>query len=330
MHGRRADHDQAARLRHAADRLRRLIDLQPRSRLLAGRRDPRAPRPPPAGRSPTAKPSTSTSNPKACSRSPRPPRRAASSSASSTKNEGFANPRERTQALVKDLKVELPQGVTLNPSVGAGLGVCTPAQLAAESAFNPPAPVVPTPPRSASSLSDCPTTKAACAAGSTSPSPMTRPRRPGAENPFDSLLAVYLVAKSADRGMLIRIPGKLTPDPGDGTITATFDGLPQLPYTHLEVNFRSSQRAPLISPPSAARRRTEITLGPWSEGVADSSPAPNPDHQWHRLRPLPDGNPPPSPPKPFPAGSTPTSAPTPPTTCGSRAATPTRRSPPTR
>ncbi len=44
-------------------------------------------------------------------------------------DEAFTNPRERAASLVKRLVVELPQGVTLNPSVGAGLGVCTPAQL---------------------------------------------------------------------------------------------------------------------------------------------------------------------------------------------------------
>ncbi len=70
------------------------------------------------------------------------------------------------------------------------------------------------------------------------------------------MLAVYLVAKSADRGMLFKIPGKLTPNPGDGTITASFDNLPQLPYTNLGINFRSGQRAPLISPPHCGAATT--------------------------------------------------------------------------
>ena len=32
----------------------------------------------------------------------------------------------------------MPKGVTINPSVGAGLGVCTPAQFQAETPLSPP------------------------------------------------------------------------------------------------------------------------------------------------------------------------------------------------
>ena len=39
---------------------------------------------------------------------------------------------------VKRAVVTLPQGMTINPSVAAGLGVCTPAQYAAETATSPP------------------------------------------------------------------------------------------------------------------------------------------------------------------------------------------------
>ena len=39
---------------------------------------------------------------------------------------------------VREAVVSLPEGMTINPSVGAGLGVCTPAQYAAETASSPP------------------------------------------------------------------------------------------------------------------------------------------------------------------------------------------------
>ena len=185
-------------------------------------------------------------------------------------NEGFANARERTQALVKKLTVELPKGVSLNPSVGAGLGVCTPGQLAAETAFGAPGSGCPNASKIGVFIVGLPYFSKRLRGSvylAQPDSPETT--APGAENPFDSLLAVYLVAKSADRGMLFRIPGKLTPDPGDGTLTATFDNLPQLPYTHLEVNFRSGQRAPVISPPACGEATTKLTLNSWSQGVPD-------------------------------------------------------------
>jgi NHL repeat len=178
-------------------------------------------------------------------------------------NEGFANARERTQALVKKLTVQLPKGVSLNPSVGAGLDVCTPAQLAAETAFNPPGSGCPNGSKIGVFIVGLPY----FANRLTGSVYLAEPH----DNPFDSLLAVYLVAKSADRGMLFRIPGELSPDPGDGTITASFDNLPQLPYTHLEVNFRSGQRAPLVSPPYCGAATTKLTLASWSQGVADES-----------------------------------------------------------
>ena len=185
-------------------------------------------------------------------------------------NEGYANPRERTQALVKKLKVQLPKGVSLNPAVGAGLGVCTPAQLAQETPFNAPGAGCPNASKIGVFIVGLPYFQNRLRGSiylAQPDDPATS--APGAENPFDSLLAAYLVAKSADRGMLFRIPGKLTPDPGDGTITATFDDLPQLPYTHLEVNFRSGQRAPVVSPPSCGPASTKITLSSWSAGVPD-------------------------------------------------------------
>jgi hypothetical protein len=185
-------------------------------------------------------------------------------------NEGFANPRERTQALVKRLTVELPRGVSLNPSVGAGLGVCTSAQLAQESPFNPPGSGCPNASKIGVFIVGLPyfTGRLRGSVYLAQPDDPATPT-PGAENPFDSLLAVYLVAKSADRGMLFRIPGRLIPDPGDGTLTATFDDLPQLPYTDLEVNFRSGQRAPVVSPPYCGAAATKLTLSSWSQGVPD-------------------------------------------------------------
>jgi len=171
------------------------------------------------------------------------------------------DPRGRARALVKKIVVALPSGVTLNPSMGAGLGDCSEAQLGAESAFNPPGAGCPNSSKIGEFLVKLPYFKNELR-GSIY---LAKPR----ENPFGSLLAVYLVAKSADRGLLIRVPAKLVPDPGDGTITAIVDDLPQLPYTNLEVNFRSGQRAPLISPAHCGAAATTETLTPWASGVAD-------------------------------------------------------------
>ena len=157
--------------------------------------------------------------------------------------------------------MQLPDGVTLNPSMGAGLGVCGEVQLAAETAFNPPGAGCPNGSKIGEFLAKLPYFRNELR-GSIY---LAKPR----ENPFGSLLAIYLVAKSADRGLLIRVPAKLVPDPGTGTLTAIVDDLPQLPYTNLEVNFRSGQRAPLISPDHCGAARSTETLSPWAAGVPD-------------------------------------------------------------
>jgi DNA-binding beta-propeller fold protein YncE len=182
---------------------------------------------------------------------------------------GLANPRARIRSHPQRAVVRLPDGVTLNPSLGAGLGTCSPVQLAAETAFNPPGAGCPNGSKIGEFRFHSPFYDDFLRGGIYLAQPdHPGSGAPGAENPFDSLLAVYLVAKSADRGLLIRVPGELAPDPGDGTLTATFDGLPQIPYTDLEVNFRSGQRAPLVSPPRCGDATTQIEIAPSSGGRA--------------------------------------------------------------
>ncbi|HXR31394.1 MAG TPA: hypothetical protein VN752_09675, partial [Solirubrobacterales bacterium] len=181
---------------------------------------------------------------------------------------GLADPRARIRSLPRQATVALPEGVTINPSVGAGLEVCTPGQLGAESPFNPPGAGCPNGAKIGVFRVRMPFYDNFLAGGIYLAQPDDPDTAaPGAENPFDSLLAVYLVAKSAERGILIALPAELRPDPASGTITAIVQGLPQLPYTDLEINFRSGQRAPLISPPACAQSTTQIALLPYSGGA---------------------------------------------------------------
>jgi len=168
-------------------------------------------------------------------------------------DDGFVNPRLRAEPRAKKAVVQLPEGVTLNPSLAAGLEGCTPAQFAAES----------------TTAQGCPNSSKIGAFNLTLPFYkgsidgavyLAEPHR----NPFGSLLAVYLVAKAADRGILVKVRGKLTPDPADGTLSASFEGLSQLPYRQLRIVFRSGQRAPLVSPPACGTATSRIELLPWA------------------------------------------------------------------
>jgi hypothetical protein len=175
----------------------------------------------------------------------------------------YTNPSPPRRAVV-----QLPDGTTLNPSVGSGLGTCAPAQLAAETALNGQGAGCPNDAkigvlRVRSPLFDDVMNGAVYLAEPDDPATAA----PGTENPFDSLIAIYLLAKAPQRGVMVKLAGKLVPNPVDGTLTATFDGLPQIPYTELEIAFRSGQRSFLITPPRCGYVPTQMEILPWGNAL---------------------------------------------------------------
>jgi hypothetical protein len=156
--------------------------------------------------------------------------------------------------------VTLPEGMTINPSVGAGLIACSPAQYAAESPTSPPGAGCPNGSKIGDFTVHTPLFEEAVEGAIFLASPY--------ENPFGSLIAVYLVAKAPQRGILVKVAGKLEGDVESGTLTATFENLPQLPYTDLKVHFREGQRSPLATPGVCGSFSTQIDLSAWSSAKA--------------------------------------------------------------
>jgi hypothetical protein len=175
--------------------------------------------------------------------------------------EGLVQPGQLIPSPARQVVVHLPQGVTVNPSVGAGLIGCTPSQYAAETPFNGQGAGCPNGSKIGDFIVQTPLFEDVAGHeffdGAIY---LAQPR----DNPSGNLVAVYLVAKLPARGVMIRLAGKIDPDPVDGTVSATFDGLPELPYTDLQMNFRAGQRAFLISPPSCGEAITHTEMVPWS------------------------------------------------------------------
>jgi hypothetical protein len=159
---------------------------------------------------------------------------------------------------VRRAVVTLPEGVSINPSVGAGLSVCTRAQY--EAGETPSSPFGAGCP-SESKIGDFSVSSPIVSGPIAGSIYLAAPR----DNPFGSLLAVYLVAKSIPRGILVKVAGELKADPVTGSLTATFDQLPQLPYSDLSIRFREGQRSPLATPPSCGQISTEADLTPWRD-----------------------------------------------------------------
>jgi hypothetical protein len=183
----------------------------------------------------------------------------------------LTEPFQPAQPQPRQVVVRLPQGVSVNPSVGAGLGTCSPAQFEAETAFNGEGEGCP----NAANIGDFRVRSPLFETAFEGAVYLATPNdpafsAPGAENPFDTLVAVYLVAKLPERGVMIRLAGKIVPDPVSGDLTATFDDLPQLPYTDLDLNFRAGQRSFLVTPAACGPATTRIEMTPWADGLAPS------------------------------------------------------------
>ena len=172
-------------------------------------------------------------------------------------NAGVTNPALRAPSAVRKAVIELPDGVTINPSVGAGLGVCTPARFEAETPTSPPGAGCPEP----STIGDFSVHTPLYAGPLDGAIYLAQPY----QNPAGSLIGIYLVAKAPQRGFLVKVFGQLDPDPQSGRLTATFDRLPQLPYSQLEIDFREGQRSPLATPPACGTVATEADLTPWRD-----------------------------------------------------------------
>jgi hypothetical protein len=84
-------------------------------------------------------------------------------------------------------------------------------------------------------------------------------------NPFGTLLAVYLVARGP--GLIVKLAGRVESDALSGRLTATFDELPQLPFSAVRLAFDGGPRAVLVNPPVCGSYAVGGELTSWSGAV---------------------------------------------------------------
>ena len=160
---------------------------------------------------------------------------------------------------LKDASVVLPKGLTVNPASANGLGACSPAQIALGSDDPVQCP-------DASKVASVQVTTPALP----DPVPGTVYLATPHQNPFDSLLAGYIVLADPDRGLLVKIPGEISLDAASGQITGTFKDNPQLPFSEFELHFKGGAHASLITPPTCAEYTANAQFSPWSGNAAVS------------------------------------------------------------
>jgi hypothetical protein len=183
-------------------------------------------------------------------------------------------PEGLAQADVESTTVTLPAGVQLSPSAADGLQACSDAQIGFEGVnaatgvdeFSPAAPTCPNASKVATVRIKTPllANELTGAVYLASPQNFAGTR----ENPFESLVAMYIVAEDPVSGVLVKLPGRVSPDPSTGQLTATFDHTPQLPFEDLALEFFGSDRAPLTTPASCGSYTTNASIAPWSGNPA--------------------------------------------------------------
>lgn len=161
------------------------------------------------------------------------------------------DPRVVGQSDLKKAVVTLPQGVRVSPSAAAGLQACSSAQIALRSGS---APTCPEASKIASLTIDTPLLEEQLTGAAYLATPF--------DNPFDSLIAIYLVAKGP--GVVIKLPGEVAVDPRTGQMTTTFDDNPQLPFSRLHLEFKDGPRAPIATPKQCGTYTTHAELTGWN------------------------------------------------------------------
>jgi hypothetical protein len=85
-----------------------------------------------------------------------------------------------------------------------------------------------------------------------------------ANNPFNSLLALYISVEDPRSGTTIKLAGHPVPDPATGRLTVSFKDNPQLPFEEMRVNMFSGPRAALKTPVTCGEFASGALLTPWS------------------------------------------------------------------
>jgi hypothetical protein len=173
---------------------------------------------------------------------------------------------------VKSTTVTLPQGVLLSPAAAHGLESCSEGQvgyLGKESLETEPgdslALFTPTLPESGFCSS------ASKVGNVRIQTPLLEHEVEGGvylaaqnANPFNSLIAMYIVAKDPVSGVVVKLAGQVTLNESTGQISTSFENTPQTPFEDLKLEFFGGQDASLTTPPYCGTHTATATFTPWS------------------------------------------------------------------
>jgi hypothetical protein len=189
---------------------------------------------------------------------------------------------ERSNPPLRDATVTLPEGMTVNPSQASGRDVCTTQQIGLLPAGEEGGIHFDKTPNSCPDAAKLGTvevttpllvrrdqdTKLELDPQSGQPIPralhgalyLAKPF----QNPFGSLLAIYLTVEDPISGTFAKLAGEIRPDPNTGQLTTVFKDNPQLPIEDIALHLFGGARGSLITPPLCGPHTATSELVPWS------------------------------------------------------------------
>ena len=165
------------------------------------------------------------------------------------------NPVGLASAHLRDVKVTLPDGMTINPGSADGLGACTDQQLGL----------------STDQDAACP--ESAKIGTVTATTPLLKEtlsggvyiRTQASDDPESGdMFRMALVLQNKERGVLVKLGGSIKVNKDTGRIVTEFDNNPQLPVEHIELTLKSGPRAPLANPTGCGNKSVETQLTSWA------------------------------------------------------------------
>jgi hypothetical protein len=183
---------------------------------------------------------------------------------------------ELATANLKDTTIVLPKGVAVNPSASNGLEACSSAQVGLASVIGA------VPVRFQEGAAHCSDASKLGTVEVTTPLLKDGPEgeqvphvlKGGVylakqfDNPFGSLLALYIVVEDEQTGIIAKLAGSIEANPVTGQLTTTFDENPELPLEDIKIHLFSGEHGALTTPVQCGEHALSSTLLPWSEGAA--------------------------------------------------------------
>lgn len=186
------------------------------------------------------------------------------------------DPNGLKEADLKDATVTLPVGVTVDPSSASGMVGCP---LLTGKQGHPGVPGIDL---ENGEPANCP--NASKVGKVTIKTPLLEEELTGGvyvaqqnANPFNSLLALYIAAEARERGIVVKLAGRVSLEREEsngvvtkeaGQLTTSFDENPQLPFETLKFDFFGGERASLATPRSCGSYQPTSVFEPWSHQSA--------------------------------------------------------------